>query len=441
MIYKRLWEYFKPYRSRFIVSILCMIGISCLLALSRFLFKPLVDKVFIAKDIRMLYILIGAIPLIYFVLGILMYVKNYLMLYIAQRVTLNIRNEMYEHLQHLSLAFYSRGSTGEIMSRLTNDVFLLQIALNRVPAIIVCDGFTVIALLGVLLYLHWKLAIISIAVFFLAVIPIREFSRKMRGLSRGSQEQMGGLYSHLQESVSGINITKAFNREDTEVGRFKKVNKVFYELMMSFARIVARTSPIMEFIGALAVSLVIFFAARDVLSGIWTTGGFIAFISAAFSAFAPIKKIVELNPQIQQALSASSRIFSLLDEKSQVIELPDACTLPVLKAEIKYDNVSFEYVPGHKVLENINFQIRAGEILAIVGHSGEGKSTVANLLLRFYDPSKGRICIDGHDIRKTTLKSLREQIGLVTQETILFNETVRYNIAYGKKNQSYVCTG
>jgi len=434
MIYKRLFDYYRPYLNRFVFAMICMILSSLIIAGSRLLLKPLIDDVFINKKTTILYLIIIGIVISYFILGILSYAKNYLMTYIAQQIIMNIRSNMYHRLQYLSLDFYSKGTTGEIMSRVTNDVSLLQNVLTRAPAVIICDGLTIICLIFLLFYLRWNLAIICITIFIFCAIPLNIFSKRMRNLSLISQQRIADLYSHLQESLTAINITKAFNREATEIERFNKTNKDFYKIMMSFTRIDARSSPIIEFIGALVVAIVVYFAANDVVKGNWTTGSFFTFIGIAFSIYPPLKNIIQLNPQIQQSISAIERIFNLLDTKTQVIELPGAYKIKSFENEIKYENVTFEYKSGHKVLKNINLNIKLDEVIGIVGPSGCGKTTLAHLLLRFYDPTEGAIYIDGHNLKEVELKSLREQIGIVTQETILFNESIKYNIAYGKEN-------
>lgn len=429
---KKILKYYDQHIGKFIIALLCMVVIAILEGLVRFLIKPLLDTVFNAKDITMLYKIVIAIPLVYLFLGIFNYVKNFLMTYIAQNIILKIRNQAYEHLHYLSAGFYAKGSTGKIMSRLTNDVMALQLALTRTPAIVVGETLKIIVFIGLIFYFHWKFALISLVAFPLASGLLVTFSRKMRYLSHSSQKQMGELYTNLQESISAINITKAFNREMLEIERFSKSNKKFFQFMIRLARWEALSSPVMQTMGALALALVLYFAGKDVLAGVWTAGSFFAFFAVAFSVYQPLRSFAQLNPQVQAALSASGRIFELIDEKSEIIEKSDAYPLPKFEKEIKFENVSFSYNKTTKVLNNLSFKINSGEAVAIVGHSGSGKTTIAHLLLRFYDATNGKIYIDKNDICNVTLKSLRAQIGIVTQDTILFNETIKYNIAYGK---------
>ena len=436
-MYRKLQKYIEPFIGKFILSLFCMAGVAGLTALIRLIVKPLIDKVFVAKDVKILYMIVVSLPLIYLFLGILNYIKNYLMVSISQGITLAIRNKMYEHLQNLSVSFYSKGSTGNLMSRLTNDIALLQFALGKVPVTIVCDGLTVIGLIGVLFYLHWKFAIISLTIFPLASIPIINFSRRIRKLSITSQKQMSELYEHLQETISAINITKAFNQEKNEIERFRVTNNKYYELMLRFTKTESLSSPVVELMGATAMALILFFAANDVLQGYWSTGSFFAFFAAAFSVYQPLRNFVQLNPHIQQGLAAADRIFMLLEEKPQVEESKSAAILPPFNKQIKYENITFKYeTNAEPVLKNINITINAGESIAIVGISGSGKSTLSHLLMRFYDPVEGRLTIDGYDLCDVSLSSLRNQVGVVTQDTILFNETIGYNIGYGKKGST-----
>ncbi len=247
---------------------------------------------------------------------------------------------------------------------------------------------------------------------------------------------MGELYSSIHEMLSGISIIKAFIREKNEIERFEKENDKFYHTQQKFIRVDARSSPMMEFIGSLAVAFILWYGGKDVINGVWTSGSFVAFLTAAFSMYTPIKNFAQTNSIIQQAAAGAERIFEILDHQPTVKERGNPAILDSFKSEIRYDNVSFGYRPEREVLSGINLTIKKGEILAVVGPSGSGKTSLINLLLRFYDPQTGRILIDGMDIKDLSFESLRSKIGIVTQEVLLFNESVRYNIAYGKMGAS-----
>lgn len=436
-MYKRLLSYVKPYKLRFAESMVCMIFVAALTAISMYILKDVVDKILIEKNTKMLLLICVVVPLIYMFKGLFAYGQTYLMGYIGQKVVLNIRNQLYEKLQRLSLDFYNKNSTGEIMSRLTNDIYALREAIVRVPACIIRDGFTIIFLTILLFYLHWKFAFIAVFIFPLTSLPIVKFGRKLRRVGRQGQKKMGDIYSILQETVTGVKIVKAFNMEKHEIEKFAQENRNFFSIIMRSMRVEALTSPVMEFLGALGVAFIIWYGGRDVIRGLWTAGAFFAFVGAAFSAYNPIKSFSKMNNKIQQAIAAAERIFQILDEKITVIEKEKAYPLTSFKKEIIYKDLFFGYNSSTEdVLKNVNFTVKKGEIVAFVGPSGAGKTSIVNLLLRFYDTGRGNILIDGNNIKDFTLSSLRKIVGIVTQETILFNDTLKNNIAYGNMNAS-----
>ncbi|MCB4790749.1 MAG: ABC transporter ATP-binding protein/permease [Elusimicrobia bacterium] len=437
MILKRLIDYLKPHMNRFLLSLFCMAIFSAITGATMWIVKNMVDKIFIARDTKMLYILTAMIPVAFFLKGIAGYGQNYLMYYITQNIIKTLRNELYEKLITLSHSFYVKNSTSKLMARVTNDVQVLSNALFRVPPSIIRDGLTVIFMIGIIFYLNWRFATLSLIIFPVASIPLSGFARKMRNASREGQKQMAEVYESLQETLSGINVIKAFIKEDDEIKRFHKENEDFYQTQQKFIRVDARSSPIMEFIGAVAVAFVLWFGGMDVINGVWTPGSFFAFLTAAFSIYQPLKNFASTNSLIQQAIAGAERIFEILDEKPTIVDNDGAVTLQPFKASIVYDNVTFHYPEKENVLSKINLSINQGDIIAVVGPSGSGKTTLANLLLRFYDVDEGRVLIDDKDIRDVTLQSLRTQIGIVTQEVILFNETVNFNIAYGKKEAAF----
>lgn len=430
-MYTRLINYFRPYLSRFLQAMICMILVAGLTVLSMWILRDVIDKIFIARNKKMLFLITGIIPAIFLLKGIFSYIQTYLIAYIGQQIIKVVRNQLFNHLQKLSLDFYHRFPTGKIMARLTNDVQILQNAITHVPLYFVRDGFTIIFLVGFLFYLNWKFALIAPFAFLIAGWPITQFGKKLRRVGRQGQQKMAELYTSLQENVTGVVVVKAFNMEDYEKEKFGRDNQNYYNIVMRSLRVEALSSPVMEFIGALAVTVIIFWGGWDVIKGAWTPGSFFAFLGACWSAYNPIKNFAQMNNNVQQSLSAVERIFSLLDEKPKIQEADRPLPLYPLEQEIRFQDIWFAYYPGEYVLRNINLIIGKGEIAAIVGPSGVGKTTLIHLLARFYDPGQGAIFIDGIDIRQVSLKSLYEQIGIVTQETILFNDTVYNNIAYG----------
>ena len=432
MDYKRVINYIKPYKLRFVLAMLSMGLFSAVAGGIVWLSKTVLDKVLIAKDLKMLAIISLAIPFIFAIKGIADYGKTYFLNYIAQNAIKDLREDLYSKLISLSHGFYVIHSTSKIMSRITNDIQALQLALLKVPPTLIRDGLIVIGMIGILFYLHWKYAFIVVVVLPLISLPLVQFARKMRKASKEGQVQMAEIYSSLQEMLSGFSVIKSFCREEHEKTRFTANNKHFYNIQQRMVRVDARSTPVMETLAMTGAAIVLWFGGKDVIDGVWTLGEFTAFIVAIQQMYQPLKNFAQLNLTIQQAVTASERIFEILDQKPTIYNLPNAKQIQKFSKNIVYDNVSFAYEESKPVLKNINIEINKGQTIAFVGASGSGKSTIANLLLRFYDVNSGNILIDGINIKDLTLESLREQIGVVSQDVLLFNDTIKYNISYGK---------
>lgn len=319
------------------------------------------------------------------------------------------------------------------MSRVLNDVSTMEQAVSNVLSDLLRESFAILCFVVLLFILNWRFAIIAFIVLPLSIWPVHIISKKIRHISRKTQEQMSDMSSILQETISGIAIVKAFVKEEFEFNRFAKANQKYFDNSMRATKASSLQTPIMEFLGSIAAALIIFLGGLQVMSGVMTTGTFFAFVGALFSMYAPFKKLGQINFTIQTALAASSRVFEMLDTKAILTEAPGAIELPPFSKSIEFKNVSFKY-EDELILKNINLKINKGEVVAIVGSSGAGKTSLVNLLPRFYDPCEGQILIDGIDIKKVTFASLRSQIGIVTQDTILFNDTLENNIAYGAKD-------
>jgi len=411
-----------------------MAGDAATVAALMYLIKPTMDRIFISKDAGAIPFILLAIVVIALLKGGFTYGHRYFMAYVTQRVMVNIRNDLYSHLQTLSLPFYLTTTTGQIMARATEDVRTLEDAVTAIPQKIICDGLTIIFLACMLFYLNWSWALICIGVFPLIAYPLVIFARKLRRINRQAQYKMGDIYSLLEEKISAMKVIQAFGMEDQEVKRMKEENSHFLSIMMRVWRTVALQSPIMEFLSTLGICAVIGLGGYAVIKEIGTPGTFFAFIGAMSSIYAPIKGFASLNQQMQRASAGMDRIFAIMDMEPTVKEKPNAIKLESFKSEIALENVSFAYEKGNLVLKYINLKIKKGEMLALVGPSGGGKTTLVHLLPRFFDPTDGRIAIDGYDLRDVTFKSLRQLIGMVTQDVILFNDTVANNIAYGATN-------
>jgi len=430
-LYFRLLRYLKPMWLRFVAAMLAMLLVSAVTALLAYMVKPVLDDIFFAKRMNMLYLLPPLVVILYLIKGVMTYTHQYQMSYIGNGTVNRLRDELFAHLQRQPLSFFDSQPTGELMSRLAYDVDLLQRSVTGVVTGFFKDSFTVIGLSAVIFYREWRLALMAVVVFPLAVLIIVRVGRRLRRIATKTQVSMARLYTILQESILGQRIVKAFGREDYETARFARKNLEYFRIRVKQTATRELTSPIMDFLGALGMAAIIFYGGYNVIQGVSTPGTFFSFLAALLMLYAPIKGLSSVHNTVQEGLAAAQRVFGLLDLEPAIQDRPGARTLPPISRDIVYQRVSFNY--DHRlVLQDINLTVRRGEMVALVGPSGAGKTTLLNLLPRFYEVSQGAILIDGHDLREVTMESLRAQIGLVTQQTILFNDTVRYNVAYGR---------
>jgi subfamily B ATP-binding cassette protein MsbA len=389
------------------------------------------DDIFINKDRFMLTVIPLAVMGLGVIKGFFSFGQDYLMNYVGQRVVANLRERLYSHLQTLSLSFFDRTPTGVLMARITNDVNAIQGAVSDAVTGMIKDVFTAIGLIGVVFYRDWLLALVAIFVFPLAAYPFITFSRKLRKISKRTLETMAYISTFLQETIFGHRIVKAFNMEAYEKSRFSDANEKYFRYLMKRVKIRSLSNPVMEWLAYLGIGAFVWVGGYRVISGAMTVGDFFSFMTAMALLYDPMRGISKVNLLIQEGIVAARRVFAILDLKPEVTDAPDAQVLPPFSREIDYHNVSFGY-NNEMVLKRINMTVKRGEKVALVGSSGAGKTTLVNLLPRFYEVTKGKILIDGMDIRKSTLQSLRYQIGVVSQQTLLFNDTVRNNIAYGR---------
>lgn len=452
-LYRRLLKLVKPYWIKLTLAMVCMIFVSLLTAAQAFLVKPILDgvflkregippvvknliiqlhleEIFLKKDMEMLLILPVAILLLFLFKGIFDYGQAYFMNFVGLRVVADLREKLYHHLQTLSLSFFTKTPTGILISRITNDVNLIQGSVSNTITGLLKDSFTILGLIGVVLYRDWKLAILAFIIFPLAIFPIKEFGRRLRKFSRKSQQRMGSITTFLHETITGNRIVKAFNMEDYENRRFSEENDRYFRTVLKRVKIRALSHPLMELLGGVGVAGIIWVGGYRVISGEISPGSFGSFLAALLMLYAPIRDLSKVNLEVQEGLAAAARVFELLDTHPEVKEEKGAPPLPPISRGIRFQKVFFKY-DKEVILKDISIQVRVGEVIALVGMSGAGKTSLVNLLPRFYDVESGQILIDDYDIRKVTLKSLRDQIALVTQQTILFNDTVKNNIAYG----------
>lgn len=428
----RLLAQVRPYWGRLAVAMVLMVLVSASTSGMAFMVKPVMDDIFVAKDRTMLYLVPLVVIVLYVVKGGCSYGQSYLMQYVGQRIITQYRIDLYAHLQKLSLSYYDRVPTGELMSRITNDVNQIQGAVSSVVTGLLRELFTVIGLIVVLFWRDWFLAIFAVGVFPICAIPLVKFGRRLRKISHRSQETMADVSVLLHETISGARIVKGFCREQYEIERFSREAFRLFVLRMKDVSTRAMSSPLMEFLGGIAIAGILFYGGWQVIEGRSTPGTFFSFLTALIMLYEPVKHLSGLNNEIQNGLASASRVYAVLDTKPEILDPPQAVTLPRLSREIEFRGVGFSYRPGEPVLEDIDLRVPAGQVLALVGSSGGGKTTLVNLLPRFYEVSRGAILIDGVDIRQASLASLRGQIAIVTQQVVLFNDTARNNIAYGR---------
>src|SRR6056297_2821265 len=426
----------KPYMGKLIGGFISLILVGIIGLLIPWLFKFLIDDVLIAgNELILNYIAAGAV-LLYFFKGVFNYTQKYLISGLSQHVIVDLRKDIYQHLQKLSLSFFERQRTGDLMSRITNDVNVIQTSLTQGLSNLVLQPLMVIGIVGFLLYIDWKLAMVSFIVIPLISFAISKFGFKMRSISTKIQNEMSNVTNILQETLSAVRIVKAFNNEEKEIQKFSRANDRTLQENLKGVQVEATITPIVEIIIALGSAAFLWYGGHKVLRGAMTTGELITFIGYIGLLVSPINILSRSYNRIQKGVGAAERIFKLLNIEEKVVEKDNAKKMPAIKGEVVFDEVDFSYKNDEKVLKEINLKIKPGEMIAIVGHSGAGKSTLVNLIPRFYDVDSGEIRIDGIDIKDVKIDTLRKQIGIVPQETILFKGTIAENIAYGAEHKS-----
>jgi ATP-binding cassette, subfamily B, bacterial MsbA len=435
-ILTRLYATIRPYRLRLFIAMLAMIVVAATTAAQVYLVKDLLDKIFVEKNIFFLNILPILVVLVFLVKSGFYYLYYFLLEKVGQSIIRDLRIQIFEHMHSQSLSFFHAMPTGTLISRVISDVTLMQQAVSNALVGIIKDFFQVIILLGVVFYMNWKLAMFSFIILPVAAFPIIRFGKIFRRLSTKTQEETANVSNMLYETITGNRIVKAFCMEKYECRRFRDQVYKLFSVIIQDARIRGIQHPLMEFIGGVAIALIIWFGGNEVINGTATPGTFFAFLTALIAAYEPVKNVSEINSTIQRGMAASARVFSILDIEPEIADIPGAIELAPFKNAIEINNLSFGYDKKNTVLFNINLKVPAGQVLAVVGPSGGGKTTLTNLIPRFLQISEGAILIDGKDINEVTLRSLRNQIAMVTQQTILFNDTVKNNIAYGDLTRS-----
>lgn len=431
-LYFRALKYIKPYWKRGLAAGICTIIAAGGTAYLPFVIKDMVDQVLSEKNTTMLNWIVLSIIVVFVIRGIAYYGQSYLMNYVGQRVIIDIRKAVFEKLQRLSMSFYDKHKTGTIMSYVTNDVSALQSAMVDNVVEMITETVILVASIVMMIYLDWKLFLVTFATFPVVLFFIDNFGKRIRKSGSRIQEAAADITSVLQEVASSPRVIKSFVREGYEVDRFDKENMNNFRANMKYAQLSSTLTPTIEFVAAVGVSIILWYGGNSVINGSITAGSLVAFLTYAVNISNPIKRLSRVIGNIQKALAAAQRVFDVLDLPEDIKNAPDAKALPKVKGDVRFNDVSFAYNENEEVLSHVSFEVKPGEMIAFVGPSGAGKSTVASLLPRFYDAINGSITIDGQDIRKVTLDSLREQVGIVPQETVLFNGSVYDNILYGR---------
>lgn len=430
-LYSRLLQYLKPYIGRLSVAMACMVILAGCTAALAWVLQPALDEALNGNH-EYIYLIPAGIIILYVIKGVAYYGQSYFMAYIGQRVIFDLRNVFYTHLTHQSLGFFAHRKTGELLARISYDITLVQGAVTTAVTALIRDTMTIVFLLGVVFYQDWLLALIAFLVLPVIVYPIVRFGKKMRRATLDGQASMGEISSLVEETIGGVRVVKAFGMEPYEQQRFHDHTWTYFSHQMRALRVQALSFPIMELVAGFGIAGVLLYGGMRVASGETTGGALMSFLAALIMLYEPVKRLSSANNQIQQGMAAAERIFEVLDEPVAVADAPDAGVAQPFSRMVRFDQVVLQYPGSEKpVLNGISFDVHAGEVVALVGRSGAGKSSLANLLPRFIDATEGRVLVDGVDVRELTQVSLREQIALVTQEVILFNDTVLSNIAYG----------
>ena len=432
--YKQLLAFIKPYKMRLALGVVCMIVAALGYLVVPWLIRNVVDGVLQNKDLGLLTLIVIAILIIFLIRGFATYGQNYMMAYVGQRVVIDIRETLFKHLQRLDQAYFDTRKTGVIMSNITSDVGALQQAIVDNLISFMTEGVTLVGSLVFMFYLDWKLSLLTLIIVPVVLGLTNVFGKRLRSAGHEVQGRTADITAFLQEVISGARVIRSFARESFEFKRFEKENKNNFDAAMKATKLTAIMGPMVEFSAAIAVVVILWYGGYSVVQGYITAGSLIAFLIYAINLANPVKRLTQVYGNIQKALAAGDRVIDILETQPHVKELPTAKTMDHVKGEVHFDNVQFSYDAENLALKGVTLHVKPGETVAIVGPSGAGKSTIANLLPRFYDVTGGSIRIDGMDIREATFTSLRENIGLVPQDTMLFNASVRDNILYGRLN-------
>ena len=430
--YLRLLAYIKPYKKRLAAAVVCIIMAAGANLYLPWIIKDMIDDVLMSKDMLMLNLIAAGILVVMFTRGVFYYGQSYLVSYVGQRVIIDVRSVLFRKFQKMPLSYYDRQQTGTVMSYITNDVSAMQSAIVDNLIELVTESSILIGSLGMMIYLDWKLSLLTLMTIPLVGFAMKIFGRKLKRSSTVIQERAAEITSLLQESISAIRVVKSFVRETYEIRRFEEQNWRNFQAAMKNVKLSSLLTPTVEFLAAIAVTFIVWFGGYEVVNEVITAGELVAFLTYAVNLANPVKRLSRVYAAIQKAMAAADRVFEVMDLDEKINDVPGAKPLPPIQGQVEFKDITFSYKEGQPALQHISLKAEPGQMIALVGPSGSGKSTIANLIPRFYDVDSGTIAIDGHDIRQVTADSLREQIGLVPQETMLFSTTVMENIRYGR---------
>ena len=429
---RALFAYVKPFKLRFVQAACSMMFLAAIRGSVVYILGPVIQGVFIDKDLSVLKLVVIGLPILFVFRMAAEYTNAYLMSWIGQKVIQQIRDDLFTHIHRLSIEFYWRKRSSDVMSRVINDLNNVQSTVQFIPLYGIRDVLTVISCLGVLFYINWRLALLSIIILPVTGVILGVLGKKMRKASVESNILVGEISHKFQESLQGITVVKAFNYEEQAIAKFRVTNDDYFSKMMRYLRATAMAGPIMEFVGSMILILIIFLGGKAIFAGTMTPAHFFSFVGGFITAYMPLKNIANLNAKLQMGMASWERIHQILDEKPTVIVTAKPRNIDILEGKLEFENVGYKYPSRDTVvLKDLSLTINPGEVAAFVGPSGSGKTTIVHLLLRFFDPLNGRILVDGHDMTDVDTTALRSHIGLVTQDTILFDDTVYKNITIG----------
>ena len=435
-ILKRLLVYVRPYWRLLTATGFLLVARIGLHLLPPLVQRDIVDRVIVAGEISRLGIMVAILIAVYVLMAAADSGEMYLRHTIGARFIFDLRVRIYAYLQRLSLSFFEQTSTGELMSRVTNDVNALESFITHGVALTAVDLLRLLAAAGLLLVLEWRLALVVLVPLPIIAFILRRFNQRVRPIYRQVRDRLGEINARLQDNLAGIRVIQAFGQEEAELSRFQTTSERYYRQQVLAIRSYAAYFPALHLLAAIGGVLVIGAGAVMAINGQLSLGTLVAFLSYVTSFYEPIRRLTDVDNVLQQAVAAGERVFELLDEVAEIQDAPGAIPLETITGEVVFDDVHFRYGDGDEVLHDVTFHMQPGDVVALVGPSGAGKTSIANLLCRFYDPIHGQILVDGHDLRQVQIRSLREHVAVVLQDTFLFNTSVRENLLYGKPDAS-----